>query len=511
MCSDSKKDAHIELDTNVFINGHKKKKASFNKTKLAHDMLSNSTCTLSDISDINYSSKSNVPADLRRTSQKRNAAYSPGECPICLETTKHYTTLFPCGHKFHAKCLINWMKSQNNTRFTCSLCRQNIQYFVNNPLISTTERKQLQEVWNDHQYEHKISDQDHALNANAPIYIPQKQSKTKLLPINEQQSIGYSLNHKNSNNQNNNVVHVNNKDRYEYEPDSLQRARGNIRISHKLTTSIIPSLIRENIPDLYDYMDKMVATNNFCVYGQELCVIDYGFHDKNTNEILYCVANRQDKSKNRDYGWKMDNNLWTQQQITETFGIPSDQLPQMPLLNANIDMTIDFKQNQTMVSDTKWHKIPIFNKNANKIRFTLGLSKEQFIEQYKNAIKSQSTVDLIPILMFGNCGFRVEYVQIMEICHEMTNYIGISFVYANNKISVTGIHVDKNSIMKSHQLALKNHECHCLDEFVSIIDVLEIGNPDATLNKLKAAKKQIKALKKENEMLREGYQSSRND
>eukprot|EP00483_Globobulimina_turgida_P003997 UN04005 len=44
-------------------------------------------------------------------------------------------------------------------------------------------------------------------------------------------------------------------------------------------------------------------------------------------------------------------------------------------------------------------------------------------------------------------------------------------------------------------LASPNHNCHCLDNFVSNIDMLKIGNPDDELNKINALNNRIEVLK----------------
>jgi len=53
------------------------------------------------------------------------------ECSICQEQYSKIpcsNRILPCGHKYHVKCINNWLTKEN----TCPLCRLNIETY--NPI-----------------------------------------------------------------------------------------------------------------------------------------------------------------------------------------------------------------------------------------------------------------------------------------------------------------------------------------------------------------------------------------
>ena len=77
------------------------------------------------------------------------------ECGICYHMLNNSNTTNPivrlkCGHSFHHGCIYPWIKkSSNNTKFTCPMCRRNINInkpFLNsNPSIQKEIKKKLLE------------------------------------------------------------------------------------------------------------------------------------------------------------------------------------------------------------------------------------------------------------------------------------------------------------------------------------------------------------------------------
>jgi len=46
------------------------------------------------------------------------------ECPICLKEFEKCKVFLPCGHAFHADCILNWIDNKTN----CPMCRFPLQY-----------------------------------------------------------------------------------------------------------------------------------------------------------------------------------------------------------------------------------------------------------------------------------------------------------------------------------------------------------------------------------------------
>ncbi len=86
----------------------------------------------------------------------------------------------------------------------------------------------------------------------------------------------------------------------QYHPPNKYGSQGNIQISKSFSTKKITFIIKEKYNNLYDFMDKSRAIEGcemkFQHEKSNYIVITYGFHDKQTNEILYCIAKQQDHS-----------------------------------------------------------------------------------------------------------------------------------------------------------------------------------------------------------------------
>lgn len=64
------------------------------------------------------------------------------ECPICLELYNYgdEISFINCNHKFHTKCLYDWVKKKSN----CPLCRDeiiNVNISVNNSSSGSSVKK----------------------------------------------------------------------------------------------------------------------------------------------------------------------------------------------------------------------------------------------------------------------------------------------------------------------------------------------------------------------------------
>eukprot|EP01083_Nonionella_stella_P259509 885992_1 len=272
-----------------------------------------------------------------------------------------------------------------------------------------------------------------------------------------------------------------------------------ITMAKHLTGTVIPGCIKERIVDVYDFINKSKAIC-FCNrlvarLGSDSMVLNCGFHDPITNDVLYLVATKQFKSN----VYMMHDALYTKRGLFNSYGLQEHGLPRSCFdYNHNNEKPIHvIKQINEMFQmdhrSVKWHKLPIFrrtkNKEYNKKRLTFSIAKHEFIA----AITPRNA--LIPIIMFNRDGYRTEYIKIMRICDGID--IGVSYVYNECKdcFQATAIHLNKDNLLRQHQLADPYHDCGCLDGFESMIDDLHIGNPDDDKNR-------VKDLQKRNDMLR---------
>eukprot|EP01084_Bolivina_argentea_P270783 460516_1 len=284
--------------------------------------------------------------------------------------------------------------------------------------------------------------------------------------------------------------------------------RQHIKISRELTCKdgIIDSRIKGHIPNNYDYICKYTPllldiniNEKTQLNDSDKFVINYGFHDKITNEELYCVIQSQNQD-NRQYRLKMHDKLYTMDEIIKDLNIDiTNNIPtriksetftlRMSTHKSEIESVImNDKLRNALIRKCPWHKLDVFKRQNNKIRFTLSVTKPEFIANCMKSMKNQQNINLIPILMFdnSNIGYSFEFIAIISI--EGVS-IGVAFGYDEFKkqVKINDIHIDKEYIMNQHQLisAEHNKECKCLDEFSSHIQVLQIGNPDNDKNRAK--------------------------
>eukprot|EP01084_Bolivina_argentea_P309310 535016_1 len=292
---------------------------------------------------------------------------------------------------------------------------------------------------------------------------------------------------------------------YSYSPPVKHKAQNFIKISHCLTQRVIPNYARERMADVYEFINKSTAMAHRNNTNAKCLVYKYGFHDKQSNESLYCIANRWNL-KNHQY--KMEERLFTETEIRDqrlcrcvckSSIDPEGTLRQMEMVCRKLKQSMC-----EVIKQTKWNRVRVFNgtcskqckKHFNKQRLTFGITNAEFkmlIQRANN--DANAKIQLIPIVMFSEndkvCEYRVEYVQIVNL---RTNVdIGISYFYDTRKgtdrVHVTGIHLNKRCVMDQHQLIFPGHHCPWIrDRFQTLMDDLRIGNPDEDKNKYKDVK-----------------------
>eukprot|EP01084_Bolivina_argentea_P314864 545402_1 len=280
---------------------------------------------------------------------------------------------------------------------------------------------------------------------------------------------------------------------------------GSVAISRELTNKIIPRMIKQKFKRLYWFMNKsLIFKENKIVTNNNICVINYDFTDKKTNETLYCVVEAQDNQSK--YKWRMYEDLFTTNQLKSKFNISHDQLPRSFRNNkmqtsyvTEIESTLKMKATKIIFHQTKWTKVSVFTRKNNTQRMTLSITKTQFEKHLIQLCSNEKKLSpLIPILVFENNNkYHIEFIWIIRISD---NDIGISLRYMKdtNIIKITGIHLDKQFILNQHQLISSQHcnECTCLKNFKSNINDLCIGNIDDQKNQNKNLRKQNNELKR---------------
>eukprot|EP01083_Nonionella_stella_P210463 761911_1 len=104
---------------------------------------------------------------------------------------------------------------------------------------------------------------------------------------------------------------------WSYEPDNSIRGQGNVFINKKMKRIIVEK-IKERIVDIHGYIDYWIAIHDgkiFDTINGIIKIFNINVHDKNTNKIIYCVA---EQFMDRGYKWKI-NNIMTADEISQTF------------------------------------------------------------------------------------------------------------------------------------------------------------------------------------------------
>jgi len=357
---------------------------------------------------------------------------------------------------------------------------------------------------------------------NTPYAIIHKQKKSiKIYPLTPQPTNSRKVSQQNrSKSKTNYKKKLATKNRLitPYDPNPKHRAKKNIKISNELTEQIIPSVIKENIFNIYDYMDKTTAMqidNEF--NNGKIRIINYDFHCKKTNKILYAVIKLSDKKSQKSRcKWQMEEKLYTADElfaleVTDECKINESMLPKSSRMNdqyqcqlnhgKKVENILKNKQKRDKImNQTKWQKVFIFNKKKTKERITLSATKHEFAKQCEQFVNG-GEMKIIPSLMFGDDSYWsehsywIEYLLIIEYHKDV--HIGISFKYnsIDNTVIPTGIHLDKDSILKQHQLGFPNHYCQCLNNFRTNVHDFRIGNPDDLQNRINCQKNEIEFWK----------------
>eukprot|EP01084_Bolivina_argentea_P296775 511182_1 len=407
----------------------------------------------------------------------------------------------------------------NQMQSECTLNhRHNMKQCVNNDIKATHIAKR--QAWNDW---HLIQ----PLNPNSGIFIPRPiplhvpENGSSFTSTNHASNISQCTKKLKKKKSSGRLLTNQFKRKYDnyavYNPTNKYRAKGNIQISRELTQKI-PTIIEETLFDVFSYIDNSTALHKNCYYNYndgEIRVFNYGFHDKITGNELHCLARKQHKTLNRGYEWKMENKLFTSNEINSLFGIFKDQLPRAITIQVQSMVNINhIKQIQTIISEDnfmnkiKWNKLPVYSKQPNRRKYRTMLSLT--VEEFRRKFVAKTDKNIVPILLFEKQKTCVQYIWIGSIvkCADESTDVAISFVY-NDKHKIVmpvGIHLDKEQMLLNHQLVYIQDTMNDLDDFESHYCDLQIGNVDENENIIKRLQKENDGLKKQVNIL---VQSSR--
>eukprot|EP01084_Bolivina_argentea_P314188 544187_1 len=275
----------------------------------------------------------------------------------------------------------------------------------------------------------------------------------------------------------------------------------NLRVSRKLTKTIIPNKSDELFCNAFDYMNKYFHIHNDVIEDyksdeKEVKVIDCGIQGKATKETLYIVCEKQNKSNGNDILWKTNDDLYSASKLEEIYkiSISKDNLsPSVTISDETMEamknakehlihILKNEKQRNVMIGgkNTPWNneeKIPVFNKATKQTGLTLMLEKHEFVQKLKRfANNNINDIKLIPIVRFNNENkYFYEIAWIVEIGKDIN--IAISFKHIKNKYLPSAIYLD---IHDAHKLVAYKHNCDCLTNVNCFIDRLQIGENKQT-------------------------------
>ena len=106
-----------------------------------------------------------------------------------------------------------------------------------------------------------------------------------------------------------------------YDPSASRRAgRGNIFISKRMSSEIVPSKVKEKGDgDMYRYMEKAIAlqlNDSPESMEHELVAIDYDLHRRESGEKALCVIQRE-RGRESKHKWRMHERLYTAKEIED--------------------------------------------------------------------------------------------------------------------------------------------------------------------------------------------------
>eukprot|EP01084_Bolivina_argentea_P038216 70660_1 len=309
---------------------------------------------------------------------------------------------------------------------------------------------------------------------------------------------------------------------------------GKVKITQTMTNEIIPSRIKERIQLIFNYMNKLLVFSQIKVLYKNaqisICIINYDFHCKYTNESLYCIIIKHTNvSINSKYEWTMEDKLFTNNDIIDIlnkFAIKSNSLPKPISMDKHFTHEINKFNNiklnkllisqtiDTIINNTKWHNISINSKKNNNERRILKLSTSEFKNKltYYGDINTVNMNHLVAIVRINKkYEWWIEHLWIVKIEDNVTIGISLQLNAKTHKIDVTGIHLNKDFIIKSHTLIPPhNYNCNCLNGFISFYDDLTIGDIDEDKNTNRQLKRHLNQYKSNYYKLKQFIQHTAN-
>eukprot|EP01084_Bolivina_argentea_P032842 60797_1 len=274
-------------------------------------------------------------------------------------------------------------------------------------------------------------------------------------------------------------------------------------ISRECTKKIIPQTVAEHLVidsnSVYEFMVKALSINT-PVGNHWVQIYDLGLHHHISGESVYFIARRMDPCKRYiidRIATKEEVNQVMKQHNISTLPVAVQMAPSMEDMKEIEESIASIAKD--IVKDIKWGKIPVYNRKNSTRRMTLSLTNEKFEKCYETFVDRNTVQDmtLIPIVMFSEKDvYRLEHIWMVSVEDDVD--IGVSFEYnkAEHTVQVVGIHLDKELILKQHQVICPS-DCNLLRDARFHITDLHIGNPDDHQNRNNAHQKRIKTLKKE--------------
>eukprot|EP01083_Nonionella_stella_P245769 853883_1 len=227
------------------------------------------------------------------------------------------------------------------------------------------------------------------------------------------------------------------------------RAKGNIKISHEMTTSIIHNAI--DISNGYPFMERSIGMQ----YNDGQIGNDHKYQILNMERMPpTCIPNRHVHL----YKWRMHDALYrfTDSQATQLTGCP---LPRSSRASFDTEqVSFDTQSIHHMIAQCKWNRKPVFKKKENKQRLTLCITQEHLNPMIQRSMMYNRR-RLVPIVMFDNVAniHWIEYILFVTIQKDIT--IGVSLRYNERcGVQITGIHLDKMMIMEQHEVLLSHSQ-----------------------------------------------------
>ena len=267
-----------------------------------------------------------------------------------------------------------------------------------------------------------------------------------------------------------------------YKPTAQIRLRSNVYVSDEMKEHIadrIQGHYKEMtlMKKLFCFMDGHV-TMQFDRYQNTLNentkIFNFGFIDKDSNEELFCIVDRQRMSNNKTSNvtiqnrcqWRMRDKLYTKETLVSCKIINTMTSPPKSLkLGLDHSPTPDLKQ---ILYQDNWHKLKIISSKVQaKERVKSSILLSEMVEKVKDeSVNDLNAMELIPILMFDNICPKVHAIVKLQIGKDLN--IGISMIYDEHIKTwrKTGIHINKNTLLMQHRwISLDHINCNCFEHF----------------------------------------------